>query len=151
MRWKPARERFWNCVKKSSGCWEWTASCYGETGYGCFYDGKAYSAHRYSWVIHFGKIPSGKCVLHRCDNRRCIRPDHLWIGTKKQNSLDMAAKGRYKVPAYRGEQHGEAKLTNRAVWEIRASKETGLYLAEKFNVSPSLISLVKKRKAWTHL
>ena len=147
----PARERFWSKVEQTDGCWEWKGSVAGGTGYGCFYDGRAYSTHRYSWELHHGPVPPGLCVLHHCDNRRCVRPDHLWLGTKAENSRDMATKGRENVPGYKGEEHGEAKLTNEQVREIRASTGTGVSLAARFGVSPSLVSLIRRRKAWTHL
>lgn len=132
-------------------CVEWTGAL-SDTGYGCFYDGRRYATHRYAWEQATGcRVPRGKCVLHRCDNRRCVRYAHLWIGTKKQNSRDMVAKGRAVSPDTSGEKHGGAKLTDAAVREIRASSESGLSLAARFDVSPSLVSLVRKRKAWTHL
>src|SRR5438552_17574643 len=112
-RWEPAKDRFWRKVLKSDGCWIWQGSR-SDTGYGCFYDGHAFSAHRYSWELHFGAISDGECVLHRCDNRACVRPDHLWIGTKADNSRDMADKGREIVPVLQGESHGEHKLTEAA-------------------------------------
>lgn len=91
------------------------------------------------------------CVLHRCDVRACIRPDHLWLGTKRDNSEDMLRKGRSVGPDVAGELHGEAKLTEANVRVIRGSREMGISLAARFGVSPSLISLVRRRKAWTHI
>lgn len=149
-RWKDANSRFWGSVRKSDGCWEWTGSR-SDTGYGCFYDGHATSAHRYSWVLHNGPVPAGLCVLHRCDNRACVRPDHLWLGTKADNSKDMASKSRFRVPGLEGEDHGEAKLTDDDVRHIRSSTATGRDLARKLGVSESLVSLVRRRKAWKHL
>ena len=147
----PPEQRFWAKVRRhEGGCWEW-GGCLSDTGYGTFYAGRVYSTHRYSWELHFGPIPTGMCVLHRCDNRACVRPDHLWLGTKAENSRDMVAKGRERVPALRGSAHGEAKLTEEAVIEIRSSDAKGIDLAAKFGVSPSLVSLVRKRKAWQHI
>jgi hypothetical protein len=137
-------------TRHEGGCWEWQGAR-SDTGYGSFYDGRAYSTHRYSWLIHFGPVPAGLAVLHHCDNRACVRPDHLWVGTKSENSRDMAAKGRERVPFLRGERHGEAKLTDAAVRDIRTSDQSGLALAARYGVSPSLVSLVRRRKAWTHI
>ena len=150
MKWQDGKVRFWAKVSKSDGCWEWTG-CVSDTGYGCIYDGKAYACHRYSWELHFGQIPESLCVLHRCDNRRCVRPDHLFLGTKAENSRDMAEKGRYKSTSRKGDAHPGAKLTDEAVREIRSSDELGKALAERYGVSPSLITLIRKRKAWTHI
>lgn len=144
MRWKLAKDRFWNNVRKTEQCWEWIGGLSGITGYGSFQDGKKMSAHRYSWILHNGEIPRGLCVLHSCDNRVCVRPDHLWLGTKEENSIDMARKGRNKPPA-------GAKLTGKNVLEIRSSQENRFDLANKFGVHPSLIWKVRKREVWKHV
>ena len=153
MRWETGKVRFWAKVTKGDGCWNWQGSYIAGTGYGAFYDGQRWSTHRYSWTIHNGAIPAGLCVLHKCDNRKCVRPDHLFLGTKRENSQDMARKGRYRVPALKGEDHGEAKLTTAAVLDIRQryKRGNGTLLAEEYGVSPSLVSLVVRHKAWTHL
>ena len=86
--------RFWQRVKKSPECWEWTG-CLNGTGYGAFrWKQRGWLAHRYSYTLHNGPIPAGQFVLHRCDNPKCIRPDHLWLGTQTENMKDCAAKGR---------------------------------------------------------
>ena len=149
-RWADSRSRFWAKVDKSGECWTWTGSI-SSTGYGMFYDGQPYSTHRYSWAIHFGPIPRGLCVLHRCDNRPCVRPDHLWLGTKRENSRDMVRKGRAHMPDVAGERHPESKLTEADVRAIRASAEQGIVLAAHYGVTPSLISAVRRRKAWRHI
>lgn len=137
-------------MARGEGCWEWLGTR-SDTGYGTFYDGRVYATHRYSWELAFGPVPLGLCALHHCDNRACVRPDHLWLGTKAENSRDMAAKGRERTPMLQGERHGEAKLTDSAVRDIRTSDLSGVALAVRYGVSPSLVSLVRRRKAWTHL
>jgi hypothetical protein len=87
---------FWDKVKIRSGigCWEWQAYCnkdgYGQVGY----QGTVTGAHRVSWILENGPIPDGLCVLHKCDNPSCVRPDHLFLGTRVDNSDDKVAKGR---------------------------------------------------------
>ena len=94
-------ERFWSLVATGDECWEWLGSV-GHHNYGRFWnDGKEIKAHRFSWQLHNGAIPEGLWVLHRCDNPRCVRPDHLWLGTVLENTRDMLAKGRERPP-YRG-------------------------------------------------
>lgn len=88
-------ERFFKSIKKTDTCWLWKNAITNE-GYGKFYHKKYYSSHRYSWIIHKGKIPKGLCVLHKCDVRNCVNPDHLWLGTLKDNTRDMILKGRNK-------------------------------------------------------
>jgi hypothetical protein len=81
-------------VKEDCGCWRFTGAI-GSHGYGYFcWDDKTHLAHRASWEVHRGSIPRGMFVCHRCDNPRCCNPDHLFMGTAKDNSDDMRAKGR---------------------------------------------------------
>ena len=98
---KLIEERFWEKVNKDtkSGCWEWQSSIRGN-GYGAFFthlkpEGrKCHGAHRYSWELANGAIPEGLWVLHKCDNRICVNPDHLFLGDRTDNMRDCAAKGR---------------------------------------------------------
>ena len=97
-RIKSWKVKFWEKVDKNLNppCWEWVAGK-NRKGYGTFATkNKIYRAHRFSWTIHYGKIPKGLFVLHHCDNPSCVRPSHLWVGTQLENMKDMYAKGRGK-------------------------------------------------------
>ena len=88
-------KRFWDKVEKTDKCWNWKAGIRGENGYGCFkVNGKNENSHRVSWRITFGEIPEGLLVCHHCDNRLCVRPEHLFLGTYKDNMQDCSLKGR---------------------------------------------------------
>ena len=88
-------ERFWAKVIKSDGCWVWTGST-GPGGYGLFtVNGFTHKAHRLSYFLEYGPIPDKLLVCHRCDNRLCPRPDHLFLGTNQDNMNDMLSKGRH--------------------------------------------------------
>jgi len=116
----PLNERFWKYVEKNDGCWNWIGDL-DKKGYGRINsggnNGKILFAHRASWMIHFGE--PDKHVCHHCDNPRCVRPDHLFLGTDKDNMADMSRKGRGPGPHFLGEDHPMAKLTNRQVEEIK--------------------------------
>lgn len=102
-------ERFWKCVVRTDGCWQWTGRQRHKFGYGVLggnspkhFGRRSIEVHRLSWIIHFGPIPKGLCVLHKCDNPECTRPDHLFLGTTQDNLADMRSKGREA----RGDRHG---------------------------------------------
>lgn len=94
---RPMPVRFWEKVSKSNGCWIFSASPNRENGYGrIWFNRKHHFAHRISYEMHFGKIPKDKLVLHKCDNPPCVNPDHLFLGTDKDNTHDCIAKGRFR-------------------------------------------------------
>lgn len=101
--------RLWARVEKGDGCWNWTGKAAAEDGYGLLQgpDRRLVRAHRLSWELANGPIPAGQWVLHRCDNPRCVRPDHLFLGTVVENVADMMAKGRH-VTQRRQTQEGKA-------------------------------------------
>lgn len=97
-RLMPLTQRFWRKVERSDGCWLWTGVRTGR-GYGRIQQGglekrKALLVHRLSWELHFGAIPAGLVVCHKCDVPLCVRPDHLFLGTQRDNIADCIAKGR---------------------------------------------------------
>lgn len=90
-------ERFFNKINKTDTCWLWTASLRGKTGYGAFkLNGKVIDAHRISYELHNGVIPDGMYVCHICDNRKCVNPNHLFLGSPKDNWQDGFDKGKIK-------------------------------------------------------
>lgn len=93
-------KRFWDKVKIVEGsCWEWQAAYRGKTGYGAIkYGGMVVDAHRVSYMLNIGPIPLGMLVCHSCDNRKCVNPDHLFLGTSKDNYHDALKKGRVDPP-----------------------------------------------------
>lgn len=133
------------------GCWLWTATK-NEDGYGQFkLDGQMRRAHKVSYELFVGPIPEGLDVLHKCDNRGCVNPNHLEVGTHGDNMRQMAERGR----SAKGEGHGSAKLTEDQVLEIRGRYAAGgvsqRALAAEYGVSHTTIRRVVSNKNWTHI
>lgn len=112
-------------------------------------NGYGNQAHRKSWIKHFGSIPKGLFVLHKCDNRWCINPDHLWLGTQSDNVRDCYAKGRQNH--VRGQWAGNYKLTINQVKFIRNSKWSNVDLAFIFKVTPANICRIRKKQTWPNV
>ena len=136
-------------------CWNWLRGKEGH-GYGmAWYKGKSVKANRVSWIVHNGNLPEwdgygkGICVLHKCDNPACVNPNHLFLGTQKENIKDRQAKGR--TARQLGEKHGMVKLKEKDIVLIRESKKSGAEMAKLFMVSQATISLIKTRKRWGHI
>jgi len=141
--------RFWRFVDKSAGpdaCWIWKGAFDGR-GYGVFglsRPRRVIKAHRFALL---GSDPAEVCVLHRCDVTACVNPAHLFMGTRADNNLDKLAKGREA----RGERHGQAKLTEVQVQDIRARRAAGAScrsIAVEFQVSRSAVGLIATGKRW---
>ena len=145
-------------------CIEW-AGFRGPTGYGVIgYAGKVMRAHRASYLAFVGDIPDGMCVCHSCDNRACINPLHLFLGTHAQNMADMAAKGRANAaPAIQaarhakkpvGMRHHNTKCTDSDVIDMRKMKADGttyMEIAALFNVPLATVQNIVTGKSWRHL
>lgn len=160
-------QRFWSKIDKSGECWVWTAyrlpSGYGQISI----KKKLYLASRVSYAIAHGVLPDHLHVCHHCDNPPCVRPDHLWLGTDKDNHQDMIRKGRDLVgernpmygkrrtwdcnPAY-GERHPGAKLTWETVDAIRSLYRAGgitqTDLGKIYGVGQTLIGKVVRNEGW---
>ena len=130
-----------------SGCWVWMSTIH-ENGYGRVCAGKKpFYAHRVSYEQKYGPIPSGMMALHHCDVRCCVNPDHIFVGTQQNNMTDKVRKNRQA----KGISHGNAKLTEDQVREIKSSSETSIKLAAKFDYSASMIRAIKNGNLWKHL
>lgn len=155
---RPIAERFWSKVDTTSDCWIWTGAKLKSGGYGAMSSsrgGPTLRTHRVSWELHFGPIPAGIEVCHRCDNPPCVRPDHLFLGAHADNMADMVQKGRAHGGTPPGERHHRAKLTDARVRAIRAEYATGTTsfqrLADAHDVSKKTILNVVHRRIWQHV
>lgn len=156
---------FFSHVRKlESGCWIFGASTLlGEPTYGHFvFKGKYRRAHRFSYALHNGRFNPRLCVLHKCDNRPCVNPDHLFLGTREVNNHDMIAKGRYKGPGFQkqgfglpGEKHHCAKATDEKVRIIRSEYKpyivTAKMLAERLGIPMTTVQNIVRDTTWKHV
>lgn len=134
-------------VDDVTGCWNYTGTPGAKYGLVTQYKNPE-KAHRASYRLHVGDIPTGMYVCHRCDNPRCINPAHLFLGTPAENSNDMRQKGRSTA----GENHRLAKLTEAQAIEILKSRHIpGREMAKRFNVSEATVSFIRSGKIWSHL
>lgn len=147
-----SQQTLWDrSIKTNSGCWEYAPT--NPDGYGRFwYKNKVHPAHRLAYEFHTGnKIPKNMKVCHSCDNRCCINPEHLFLGTQKDNMDDMTKKGRDKRV---GSKNGFSKLTEKDIPIIRKLRKSGLTLksiAKEFKVGSDTIGLVISNKTWKHV
>jgi hypothetical protein len=145
--------RFWAKVDKrgDNECWLWLG---GKNRYGKFSDGQnSIGAHCYSWKLHRGAIPDGKCVLHDCpggDNPLCVNPNHLKLGTQAENQWDKVAKGRQA----KGSQQGHSRLTESEVLAIKSAFVAGerrVLIAQRHGIPLSYVYALGKGQAWRHV
>ena len=138
------------------GCYPWPLSI-GGPGYGQWgANSRVYTAHRVSYALHVGDVTDGMHVCHSCDNRRCIRPSHLFLGTPADNMHDKERKGRgTKPPTRRGPDNNKTKLTATDVLAIRRDYSLGQVtqyeLASRYGVSQPAIQSIIKRRNWKHI
>lgn len=163
----PLLEKFWRRVKlydcHEDDCWEWTGPFgkspkntqgqYGRMSPGRELKGKLSTmAHRISYFLFRGPIPDGMSVLHTCDWTACVNPKHLFLGTNKDNYLDMRLKGRENKA--KGVRHGMSKLTPEKVVAIRKRCSEGITqenVAKEFNVSDSAVGFIMTGRTWRHV
>jgi hypothetical protein len=157
-------KRFWvKVLKIHEGCWEWQKGR-DKSGYGLFHiAGRVVKTHRLSWMLAHGEIEEGKLILHKCDNPKCVNPDHLFIGNHKDNMADCVNKGRNatgelqrrRPDLFRGENSSRAKLKESDVIQIRAMKHEGKTkirdIAKMFNVSHPTVANICKGIRWAHV
>lgn len=156
----PLEVRFWKYVEfePNSGCWLWSGGV-AHLGYGTIGLGsramKKISAHRASWQIHYGPIPAGMSVLHRCDIPCCVNPAHLFLGTQADNMADKSRKGRAVGNGLLGEERWQSKVTEA---EVRLMRElhrdhsaTGTELAKMFGLSKSAACRIVSKTTWQHI
>lgn len=150
----PPEQKFWKntIIPKDRGqCWLYKRVT-GE-GYGDMSNRKVYRrAHRFSWELHYGPIPEDMYVCHKCDVRNCVNPDHLFLGTHKDNMEDKYSKGR--VGRCKGIKCGLAKLTEEQVITIKKAIKNGvklINLARLYDVSDNCIGSIKKGRTWAHI
>lgn len=146
------RERFDRYALRANGCWIWQGSIdlcgYGRLKLG----GRYFRAHRVALALSDTPVPVNRLVCHRCDNPPCVNPDHLFLGTPKDNIHDAVRKGRFHPRPFRvGISHPRARLTEDVVREIRASSLGSKEIASTLGVSRSAVHRARHRITWAHI
>lgn len=149
----PPEDRFWSKVNKTADCWLWTGK-QNDHGYGIFtISSQQYRAHRVVWEVINGPIPGGKLVRHMCDQRMCVNPAHLVLGTAQDNAADAARRSR--INRKRGSGTASAKLAeDQVAWarhEWRSGRMTKAALARRFSVSNTTMDQALRRVTWKHV
>jgi len=146
---KIMKKRFESHVVKKDGCWGWKSTIH-HSGYALIKLEKQIGAHVASWIIHNGQIPKEMCVCHKCDNPVCSNPDHLFLGSHKDNSQDMVKKKRHSF----GEKNFFSKLHEDDVIKIKELLDNKISCAEisrRFNVTQGCVHHIKSGKTWKHI
>lgn len=166
--------RFWNAVNKdgptqphmTTPCWEWTEGIAKGVGYGSARMQGVNGSHRIAYTLAVGPIPAGAHVCHACDNRLCVRPDHLWLGDRRANMADMVAKGRQMKGnnhyartrpelVLRGERSGSSKLTDQIVLDLRngyaIQRRPIKHLAAELGIARATLRAALSGKTWSHV
>ena len=158
-RFDRLKKSFEKHVIRQEGCWGWKGPI-AKNGYpvmSCRRTIGPDRGHKASWIIHHGLVPKGKHVCHRCDNPICTNPDHLWVGTPKENNDDKIAKGRdnwVRPPHKVGAANGASKLTEDKVKEIKILLEKGLAsrdIGARYDISKTHVLRIKKGQNWSHI
>lgn len=149
---KESKVRFFKYVEKSDYCWNWIGGL-STLGYSRFvFNGKIWVGSRLIWTWTFGEIPEKMKICHKCDNRKCVNPDHLFLGTQKDNIQDMLNKGRW---LFRRGNLKKPGMTVDQVEKIRKDIDQGMSrsdICEKYFIkSKATVSNIKNRKSWKHL
>lgn len=140
-------------IDKPNKCWIWLKHK-NKKGYGIFgiASSKSVRAHRFSYELYVGKIPKGLLVCHKCDNPACVNPNHLWLGTIKENNSDRDKKGR--CVSLKGEKNGHAKITDKIAREIKQriiSGEPMTKIARELNIKYCIVANIKSGSSWKHI
>lgn len=148
----PTKDSFFKntCIDVKTNCLIWTGKCDAK-GYGKVYYRGQFRAHRIAWILTYGTIPHKLHVLHKCDNPPCVNPDHLYVGTNKDNVRDKVNRGRLVLPCNKGEANGMAILNISQVNEIKnANRGTIKELAGSFGVSPQTAYAIRAGARWNY-
>lgn len=152
-------DAFWKKVKKGADneCWMWLgATCGSNSKYGhALFGGTLKKAHRIAYEITFGEIPKGMLACHKCDNSLCVNPNHIFIGTYRDNILDMIKKGRQVKATMRGEESPRCKITEAQVIKAKFLRRTqGLMykeIAKATGISRTNVSSILEGRSWRHV